>query len=167
MMGLIRFQKISIQFIISNIFILRFNKMNKNNIYQELIQNQRKNLNQDKKLSLSDLKRVSTYLNKTIFSEECSLWQGYVTEIKKSSYFVNFFFKGKKQALHRLLYYNFVNDITDSEYLKFTCENKGKCCSLKHFLLVKDKNQDNDKNKKENLEISIENKSKKDITVIF
>lgn len=165
-MGLIRFQKISIQFIISNIFILRFNKMNKNNIYQELIQNQRKNLNQDKKLSLSDLKRVSTYLNKTIFSDECSLWQGYVTEIKKSSSFVNFFFKGKKQALHRLLYYNFFNDITNSEYLKFTCENKGKCCTLNHFLLVKDKNQDIE-NKKENLEINIENKSKKDITVIF
>lgn len=123
--------------------------MNKNLIFQELIQNQRKNLSADKKLNLSDLKRISSYLNKSIFTEdECSLWDGYVTEIKNSSAFVNFFFNGKKQALHRLLYYNFINDINDNEYLKFTCCNKGKCCCINHLVLVKEKNKE-DKNETE------------------
>jgi len=165
--------------------------MNKNLIFQELIQNQRKNLSADKKLNLSDLKRISSYLNKSIFTEdECSLWDGYVTEIKKSSAFVNFFFNGKKQALHRLLYYNFINDINDNEYLKFTCINKGKCCCINHLVLVKEKNKEElekelEINKKEELEtkrnykkIKIikkeenkkeepKDKEKKDITVEF
>lgn len=164
--------------------------MNKNLIFQELIRNQRKNLNADKKLNLSDLKRISSYLNKSIFTEdECSLWDGYVTEIKNSSAFVNFFFNGKKQALHRLLYYNFINDINDNEYLKFTCCNKGKCCCINHLVLVKEKNKEEDigKNKGEietnneesetkrnNKKIKIikkedppKDKGKKDITVEF
>jgi hypothetical protein len=130
--------------------------MNKNLIFQELIQNQRKNLSADKKLNLSDLKRISSYLNKSIFTEdECSLWDGYVTEIKNLSAFVNFFFNGKKQALHRLLYYNFINDINDNEYLKFTCCNKGKCCCINHLVLVKEKNKEElDINNKEELDIN-------------
>jgi hypothetical protein len=39
----------------------------------------------------------------------------------------------KKKALHRLLYCNFIGDLYDSEYLKFTCDNKGKCCTLNHL----------------------------------
>jgi hypothetical protein len=111
--------------------------MNKNLLYQELIKNQRKNLSNDRKLGLYDLKRISSYLNKSIFVEECSLWDGYITEIKNSTSFVNFFYNGKKQALHRLLYYNFVDDVSDNEYLKFSCENKGKCCCIKHILKLK------------------------------
>jgi hypothetical protein len=111
--------------------------MNKNLLFQELIKNQRKNLSNDRKLGLSDLKRISSYLNKSIFIEECSLWDGYITEIKNSTSFVNFFYNGKKQALHRLLYYNFVDDVSDNEYLKFSCENKGKCCCIKHILKLK------------------------------
>lgn len=113
--------------------------MNKTIIFQELIQNQRKNIISDKKLSLSDLKRISLYLSNSIFTNNCSLWDGYVTEIKNNNAFVNFFFNGKKQALHRLLYNNFVNDINENEYLKFNCENKGKCCTISHIILLKDK----------------------------
>ena len=91
--------------------------MNKTIIFQELIQNQRKNIISDKKLSLSDLKRISIYLSNSIFTNDCSLWDGYVTEIKNNNAFVNFFFNGKKQALHRLLYNNFVNDINENEYI--------------------------------------------------
>ena len=126
--------------------------MNKTIIFQELIQNQRKNIIPDKKLSLSDLKRISLYLSNSIFTNNCSLWEGYVTEIKNTNAFVNFFFNGKKQALHRLLYNNFVNDINENEYLKFTCENKGQCCNISHIILLKDKIENN-------LEIKIEESS--------
>ena len=51
----------------------------------------------------------------------------------KSPY-VNFYFKDKKVALHRILYHNFIGLINDGEYLKFTCENRGKCCNINHFI---------------------------------
>jgi hypothetical protein len=113
--------------------------MNKTIIFQELIKNQRKNIITDKKLSLSDLKRISLYLSNSIFTDKCSLWEGYVTEIKNTNAFVNFFFNGKKQALHRLLYNNFVDDVSENEYLRFNCDNKGQCCSISHISLLKKK----------------------------
>ena len=156
--------------------------MNKTIIYQELIKNQRKNINNDKKLSLSDLKRISTYLSNSIFTNNCSLWEGYVgfnkiketesnTEIIKikdyNNAFVNFFFNGKKQALHRILYNNFINNINENEYLKFTCENKGKCCSINHIVLLKEKIENKIENKIDE-SIIIENiKDKKNIIVNF
>jgi len=65
---------------------------NQNILFQELIQNQRKNILIDKKLNLSDLKRISTYLTKSIFSNECSIWTGYITQFKNDSYYINFYF---------------------------------------------------------------------------
>ena len=47
--------------------------------------------------------------------------------------YVNFYFRKKKVALHRLLYINFIGHLDDDEYLKFNCENKGKCCNVHHM----------------------------------
>jgi hypothetical protein len=46
---------------------------------------------------------------------------------------VNFYFNGKKCALHRLLYVNFRGKLNDNDYLYFNCNNKGKCCNINHF----------------------------------
>lgn len=151
---------------------------NQNIIFQELIKNQRKNLPPERKLNLSDLKRLSTYLSKSIFIEECSIWNGYITEFKNNTFYINFFFSGKKHALHRLLYFNFIADISSNEYLKHNCANKGRCCSLNH---IKKFNQDehdegNSKTSTEasnNIDISNNQKEldiikpKKNITVEF
>ncbi len=118
-------------------------KMNTDTILVELIKNQKKNIPVDKKLLHNDLKRISKYLTNSIFGNECSLWTGYVTVIKndeKNSY-VNFYYCGKKYALHRLLYQNFIGELLDSEYIKFKCPNKGKCCNINHFYKI-NKNQD-------------------------
>ncbi len=117
---------------------------NKNNdlILTELIQNQRKNISVDKKLLYNDLKRISKYLSNSIFDDECSLWTGYVTTIKnddKNSY-INFYFGKKKYALSRLLYINYVNDLDESEYIKFKCPNKGKCCNINHIYKLNENN---------------------------
>ena len=56
--------------------------MENDNILTELITNQRKSLTSDKKLLYNDLKRISKYLSKSIFEEECSIWAGYITTIK-------------------------------------------------------------------------------------
>ena len=152
-------------------------KMNTDTILVELIKNQKKNIPVDKKLLHNDLKRISKYLTNSIFGNECSMWTGYVTVIKndeKNSY-VNFYYCGKKYALHRLLYQNFIGELLDSEYIKFKCPNKGKCCNISHFYKInKNENPDNPDNKnelnKQQIETNEENKDeteKKPIVVDF
>lgn len=112
--------------------------INSDTILIELIKNQKKNVPVEKKLLYNDLKRISKYLTNSIFSDDCSLWSGYITVIKndeKNSY-INFYFNSKKYALHRLLFVNYIGELTDSEYIKFNCSNKGKCCNINHFYVT-------------------------------
>ena len=106
---------------------------NKNHIIAEMIRNQLIDVQPDKKLLHTDFKRMVRYLNTSIFTPNvCSLWQGYVTDRKnknKGSY-VNFYFRQKKVALHRLLYLNFLGPLADDEYVKFKCDQKGHCCTV-------------------------------------
>jgi hypothetical protein len=114
-------------------------QLSNNDILRELINNQLKTLPNDKKLLYNDLKRICKYIKTSIFTEECALWYGYITIIKnddKKSY-INFYYAGKKYALHRLLYINFKGHLCDSEYIKFNCVNKGKCCNINHFYKIK------------------------------
>lgn len=109
----------------------------------ELIQNQKKNIT-SKKLSYNDLKRISKNLLGSIFTNDCSIWNGYITIVKnddKNAY-INFYYNGKKYALHRLLYINFIGDLGDNEYIKFKCNNKGKCCNINHFYKINDLSTD-------------------------
>lgn len=105
-----------------------------NSIYKELIQKQLK-IKEDK-LSLQDIKRVSKNLSKSIFNlTECSIWNGYITNLHNENRgtYINFYFKKKKVALHRLLYNNYVSKLDKNEYIKYTCSNKGKCCNVNHM----------------------------------
>jgi hypothetical protein len=94
------------------------------------------NVNSTKKLTYNDIKRISKFLTSSIFDEvQCSIWNGYITNEKnqiKGTY-INFYFNQKKIALHRLLYLNFIGDILNTEYIKFSCVNKGKCCNIHHM----------------------------------
>lgn len=105
----------------------------KKEIFHEMLNKQRKYIN--KKLSYNDMARIVKHINKSIFGEECCLWDGYVTNINNNvkSQYINFYFKDRKIALHRLLYLNFVGDICDNEYIKFKCDNKGICCNVNHL----------------------------------
>jgi len=108
-------------------------------LLKQLINKQIKTISSNKKLSYSDLKRIGKYIDTSIFNNDgCCMWKGYVTNSKpdknhKGSY-VNFYFKRKKVALHRILYGNFKEDIDDSDYLKYTCDNKGSCCNINHMV---------------------------------
>lgn len=120
---------------------------NKKKILDELISKQLKNVNLERKLYNKDLRRIVKYINMSIFDEnKCCMWNGYVTNeanAKRGTY-VNFFFRNKKVALHRLLYENFVGVLGDENYLKFSCddyENCGKCCNINHMIKYKYNNQ--------------------------
>jgi hypothetical protein len=97
---------------------------NKKILMMELLEKQLKNVNHLKKLSYNDIKRIIKNIDTTIFSNKCCIWKGYVANIdtNKSAY-VNFYFREKKLALHRLLYSNYIGPINDNEYIKFTCKS--------------------------------------------
>jgi hypothetical protein len=110
-------------------------------LVMEMVTNQRKNIPSYKKLAYKDLKRIVKYINNSIFStDSCCLWDGYITNSNATKnskgVYVNFYFKKKKIALHRILYENFKGEITDSDYIRYTCENKGQCCNINHMIKV-------------------------------
>lgn len=105
-------------------------------IFNELGDKQLRNIPTNKKLQPGDIKRIARKISASIFDENiCSIWEGYITNTNNTSkgMYVNFYFRKKKVALHRLLYCNFVGDLCDDEYLKFNCDNRGKCCNIHHM----------------------------------
>ena len=108
----------------------------------KLINLQRMNCPSDKLLSEKDLKRIINRtggINNT--NNECILWNGYITHNKID--YINFYFNGKKCALHRLLYINFKGRLNDNDYLEFICfdkSNKGKCCNINHIIKKRNNN---------------------------
>jgi hypothetical protein len=91
-----------------------------------------------KRLRPNDLHRIVQQTEGSIFDEnECCLWKGYVTNLKnkRKGTYVNFYFKDKKKvALHRLLYANFKGTVGKNDYIKYSCQNKGKCCNVNHMV---------------------------------
>lgn len=111
------------------------NKYN-NELFKELMSKQLSSVPYKNKLQYSDVKRICKYISNPIFHpQKCALWGGYVTNVNNTGKgtYINFYFRKKKVALHRLLYENFVGELSKTEYLKFTCDNKGKCCNINHL----------------------------------
>lgn len=113
----------------------------KNTILENLIKNQKEIVEFKFKLLLSDLKRITSNLSEDIFGDECSIWQGPILKTNNKEY-ISFFINGKKITLNRILYKNFIDNLNENEYLKYSCSNKGKCCTLKHFYKVNKINKD-------------------------
>jgi len=137
-------------------------KNDKNQYFNELLKKQITGISSDKKLNYNDLKRISKFIKSSIFDKKkCSIWDGYITNENNNSKgtYINFYFNKKKIALHRLLYINYKENLLDSEYLKFSCENRGKCCNINHMKKYsynkkinsdKTQNDNKDKDKKNN-----------------
>jgi len=117
--------------------------IDKRTILEELDSHQLKNVHRERKLRFKDLRRITKYINTSIFDKHnCCMWGGYVTNESNSKRgtYVNFFFRNKKVALHRLLYENFVGELGDESYIKFNCEDmnhNGKCCNIQHMVKYK------------------------------
>jgi len=125
-------------------------KISKNKILVELINNQNDDIDNDKKLDVKSLQRISRNVESSLFGNDCVFWQGYITYIQSTDvHYINFFFNGKKHALHRLLYLNFIGDLKKNEYLKYKCDNKGKCCNINHILKINSKKKSLEKDENE------------------
>lgn len=120
---------------------------NKNSILENLTKNQIQNIELKNKLNFLDLKRISSNINNDMFSEECCLWSGPIITTNGKKY-ISFFFNGKKISLNRLLYINYVGELKTNEYLKYSCDNNGICCNIKHiYKLNKTAKKDTNENK--------------------
>jgi hypothetical protein len=106
-------------------------------ILDTLIKNQINDINKNK-LQLNDLKRIANNLDKDIFTNECSIWQGSIIK-KNDTTYLSFYLNYRKICLNRVLYNNFVQELKPNEYLKCICNNKGKCCTLAHYIIAKNK----------------------------
>ena len=105
---------------------------------RELKRRQIPNIPSSRKLRPNDIHRIVQHTDNSIFDEEkCCLWTGYITNLKnkRKGTYINFYFRDKKKvALHRLLYANFKGDISNKDYIKYSCANKGKCCNINHMV---------------------------------
>ena len=112
----------------------------KKKLLAELCVKQRKHDNEKYQLEINDLTRFLKHVNTSIFNtNECVLWSGSLTKCNNGkSHYVNYYLNKRKLALHRILYINFVGDLDNKQYLKYTCSNPGKCCNIKHFIKVND-----------------------------
>ena len=121
---------------------------NKNKLLTELCLKQRKKLDKKYSLELNDIIRLLKNIDNSIFNKtDCVLWKGYLTKCNNNkSCYVNFYLKKRKLALHRILYINFIDDLDIKYYLKFTCNNPGKCCNINHILKVYDEDNTNTTN---------------------
>jgi hypothetical protein len=145
---------------------------NKRIILSELLNSQLINIDPSKKLSYNDITRIVKNVSTSLFSNDsCCIWEGYVTNINRNhkTQYINFYFKDKKITLHRLLYINFIGELKDTEYLKFSCDNRGKCCNINHIIKYLDDNCNIDCNNdgcvdnsvndnKQNIDKSVNNK---------
>lgn len=137
-------------------------------IFQELIKKQRKDCKESKKLTLQDIKRISKNIKSSIFDTSgCTLWNGYITNKNKTakSSYINFYFRHRKVALHRLLYENYISELEDNQYIKFNCPCKGICCNLNHMYTIDVKSKPVDKPKPK-IKLKKNNKNEKTNTTV-
>ena len=140
---------------------------NSNEIFKELIKRQLPDVPTQWKLNINDMKRICKHIDTSIFDKNlCCIWTGYITNMNNSNKgtYVNFYFRCKKVALHRLLYSNFVAPLDSSEYLKFNCDNKGICCNINHY--EKYKYSKNNNIIKKELKYKEPKKDPREITII-
>ena len=118
----------------------------KKKMLAELCVKQRKHDNEKYQLEINDLTRFLKHIDTSIFNtDECVLWSGSLTKCNNGkSHYVNYYLNKRKLALHRILYINFVGDLDHNQYLKYTCDNPGKCCNIKHFVKVNDEEPDSE-----------------------
>lgn len=101
-------------------------------IFRKYFSQQRKNIaNNDiyGRMSFEDIKRVEKNIQGDIFSNECCSYKGEIT----NKNYLTISFNGIKVSVLRLLYHNYIDDITENHILTYKCKNRSLCCCLNHL----------------------------------
>lgn len=114
-------------------------------VVYELLKNQRKGIKTVGNYGMMKhphFAKVETSVQGDIFdtlSDECCLYTGYV----RPNTCAQISFNCSKVVLNRLLYLNYVEQITQADVITNTCSNKGKCSKLSHLKRKERKNSTN------------------------
>ena len=110
----------------------------KDQILNELVENQLKDVLPEYKLNIKDIIRIRKKISTSIFDKKkCCMWEGYIIHRKNKNPNSRYFFRSERRSLHRILYSNYVEELKDNEYIKFNCKNGGECCNINHFCKYK------------------------------
>jgi len=81
-----------------------------------------------------DKKRILAKCDGDIFGDQCVLWRGSTKGRSKGHQHGHVRFGGNVVLVHRLLYHNFVGNLTDSkEHVLHRCDTDGRCVCLQHL----------------------------------
>jgi hypothetical protein len=139
-------------------------KLNADQLLSKLLDNQRKNIDPNNLLEYKDLKRLTKYIDTSFFTIKCCIWdkiKNKNTKDKRANY-ITFYFRKKKVSLYRILYYNFVDDIGNNEFIRCMCKNRNYCCNVNHLAKFKYSKERYDIDKSENIEDSDKSESIED-----
>ena len=75
-------------------YLFSINNMNNEDLFNQMIKQQRKNIPEQYKLYYKDMKRIIKYIDSSIFDNNCCIWKGYITYNK--NVYVNFYLHGRK-----------------------------------------------------------------------
>lgn len=82
------------------------------------------------KLEYEDIKRLDRYIDGDIFSQYCCVYNG-----ERKTNYITMSFRSKKISVLRLIYHNYVSDITRSDRILYLCDKKGVCCNINHITI--------------------------------
>jgi len=139
---------------------------NKTDIINKLFENQLKDIEPQYRLNSKDIVRLSSYINSDPFDDNtCCKWLGAISRSSHNSKYINFWFNKKKQALHRILYLNYIGELPKNKYLRFNCPNqnmRGVCCNINHLELINEESDElnNSIDETDNLDVSTISKQK-------
>ena len=107
------------------------------NIFRDFLRNQRKDvtpIGRYGKLNFVECLRINKFLhNVDIFTDKCVVYEN---KNKNNKTYISISYNGKKVSLLKLLYLNFVDDITNHSHIKYLCEHNGLCLSIKHITFI-------------------------------
>ena len=107
-------------------------------LLKELVEKQIKNIKGSRKLSFHDLEKIVVGIPISIFDENCCIWTKHIKKnIKTKQEWINFYFNKEKTALHRLLYENYIGELTSEDHIKYKCGSHGGCCNVTHMIKYK------------------------------
>jgi hypothetical protein len=111
--------------------------MDQNKMINEMVNKQLKDVPIEDKMQFSDMKRLCKYFKQSLFDEDgCTVWNGYITNTNNpyKGIYINFYFRRKRVALHRLLYKNYVGHVDNSCFVRLLCKNGKTCCNINHMM---------------------------------
>lgn len=101
----------------------------------ELVRNQLLDVPEENRLRLTDMERLAKFSDGHSYFDpvRSTLFVGYVNKNRPQDTCITFFFRKKKVALHRLLFQNYLGELTFRHYVRHLCGHRYSCVNILHL----------------------------------